>query len=146
MSIGLLGPLFVLFMFVMFMLPDKCFRNNKKKSLSKKARYEQYYLIVIMNLLKRINYLELYQQLESKQITETELERELKNCYEMYVVNIGKFVNKEDLDIILDISSKIYQVMMSMKMSPDGISDSDMANLFSLEREIYYGIEEENNV
>ena len=122
------------------------FTYNKKEKQSEKARYEQYYLIVIMNLLKRTNSLELFQRFESKQITETEFERELKDCSEMYAVNIGKFVNKEDFEIIWDISHKIYQVMMSMKMSPAEISDDLMASLFSLERGIYDGIEEENNV
>jgi len=120
----------------------KFFHNNK---LSIDPMYEQYYLIVIMNLLKKVNAMGLFQQLESKRITETEFERELKNCSEMYTVNIGKFVNKEDFDIILDISCKIYAVMMNIKMSPAEISDDDMAILFSLDREIFNGIEKEKD-
>lgn len=68
---------------------------------------ENYYITAVRNLIKKTNFLELYQQLLEKQITEAEFNHEIENKSIKYVINVKELQDPQDLKIIIDIVKKV---------------------------------------
>lgn len=73
-------------------------------NLSKK---EEYYIIAIKNLLKKINTFELLMQLNDNLISEKEYLNEINNHQEKYIISLRKSIGKRDLVIIAEIAKKL---------------------------------------
>ncbi len=90
-----------------FKFPERTFRTKYFTVLSNLTRTEDYYVTAIRNLLKKTNFLELYQQLLEDQISQESFHKELAESSNKYVVDIHPLANKEDINIIIGIVNRI---------------------------------------
>jgi hypothetical protein len=81
-----------------------CFSIDEKNK-----KREALFISAIQNLLKKINFLELFQQLQNNQISEKNFEKEISSKAKKYVVQIDKKLLPDSLDyqIILNIINHI---------------------------------------
>jgi hypothetical protein len=103
---------------------------------------EKYYLTVISNLLKSINFLELLQLKDTEQISEKEFEEELGSNFDRYSIKIADFKNLDDRPVIMEIARKMFEIMEGIGM--EDISADRMAQLFSLESGVFDAEERDN--
>lgn len=89
---------------------------------------EKYYLTVISNLLKSINFLELLQSKDTRQISEKEFEEELESNFDKYSIIIADFKSPDDRPVIMEIARKMFEIMEGIGMRD--ISADSMANSF----------------
>jgi hypothetical protein len=88
-------------------------------------RREELLITAIKNLLKRINFLELYQQLQAQEIVEDEFERQLELQANRYVIEMNNDFDGNDAKIIYSIVARIGTEIKDLSVS-------DVTELFSL--------------
>lgn len=107
---------------------DSYFSNvpikSHKISLSKEK--ECLYIIAIENLLKRINFSELLQEVDNKSITYKDFLDEIEKNPKRYVIELNN--NEFDFKVIADIISKIDP-------SIKDLSTSDVSEMFSIQND-----------
>lgn len=101
------------------------------------ATYSQYlqkkdtYLITaVRNLIKKTNFLELYQHLLEEQISEDEFKNELDNKPKRYTIELNELDDPEDFIIIADIAQKIIYDLKEFSIS-------EVCEIFSIDEESF---------
>ncbi len=88
-------------------IEESVLKENFISIRDKLLKKENFYITAVKNLLKKINFLELYQQLLEDQITESEFNEEIERESSKYIIDIKELQDPDDLTIILDIVNKI---------------------------------------
>jgi hypothetical protein len=89
---------------------------------------EQLYLRAINNLLKRVAFLELYQQGGS----EKQMEKEIKRHPKKYVIKLEPLKNKRDIIRIKEILDKLGSEKSFSNRIDKNISCSEVGDMFGL--------------
>lgn len=103
---------------------------NEKKHYDK--RHKELCYIIINNLFKKTNFLQLTIQLLEEQITEEEYEKEIKDNTNKYVIEINDyFTDQRDIGILFDIVKKI-----SHTLTLDEVAEISSLNSYNIEKNI----------
>lgn len=87
---------------------------------------EKYFICGLRNLLKKINFLELFQQLQAGDITEEEFNTELENQSTKYTIELNNQLNPLTYQFITEIISKIG-------FDVKDLSTSEVSEMFSVQ-------------
>lgn len=89
---------------------------------------EEFLITAVKNLLRKINFSELYQQLTDETISEDEFQAEIDNNPNKYVIETIEELSPEDFQIITELVNKITFDIKEFSVN-------DIAELFSVEPE-----------
>jgi hypothetical protein len=93
--------------------------------MKKEERKYELCIIAIQNLLKKGNYLELFEQYSSEDMTFEEYKAELEKNNEKYVIELHKLESDGDRELIMEI-------MKDVGNNVNDLSVLDVSEMFSL--------------
>lgn len=106
------------------------FQVSEEPELTFHSKREELYLRAISNLLKKTDFLKLYIEVVSGQITDEEYEAELTNNSENYFVEINPITSSFEYFSLIDILRKFPKRHLSVDDFSDlfGISHGEICN------------------
>lgn len=112
---------------IFWVFSERQIRNHFGKLTQLKEYYairEEMCVTVIKNLIRKVNFLELYQQLLREDITQEEFELEMKQQPNNYTIDINQKLTEPEYHIVMDI---MYRIGLDLKE----FSNNDVIELFS---------------